>query len=487
MNYLSIGFAALVCVLWCLYRVLPQFTRPIVLLIGSVVFYATFGLSGFVILLFTAVSTFVSALLIQRRRHSKLWLCMCVVANIGVWLSAKVLPWVTFMLARAGNALGMEWSLSSFSIPVAMGMSYFMLQAVGYVADVYLSKASAERSFWKYLLFLTYFPAVVQGPISRYHRLMPQLCQPHLCSFVELRQHLLTVLLGLVKKMVIADRMGLFVNYCFAEYSSLSGVVLYLGVVAYALQLYLDFSGCVDLCRGVSGLFGVELPHNFDRPYLARSIREFWQRWHISLSQWLRDYVYIPLGGNRRGTWRKYLNLLVTFLVSGLWHGAGFSFFLWGALHAFYQIVGQCTQKLRERVKTKIGIKKDSFSERLYQTVITFHLVLFAWIFFRADSLTEGVRYIKAMFSSSGWWYLFDGSIYEMGVGQNAAIVLLIHLMAICMVYLRTKGQKALVMGIERQHIAVRWLVYYVLIFDVVLFGVYGVGYDLSGFMYGGF
>lgn len=344
-----------------------------------------------------------------------------------------------------------------------------------------------EKNFLKYLLFLSWFPTIVQGPISRYDRLMPQLINEKKFCFENMRDHLLLILIGLVKKMVIADRLGIFVNTVFGGYEELKGVILYLGAVGYAIQLYTDFSGCVDICRGVSGLFGVELTHNFNRPYVARSIKEFWAKWHMSLSSWLKDYVYIPLGGNRQGTARKYLNLLITFLVSGLWHGAGFNFFLWGAMHAVYQILGQMTEGLRGKVKTFIGIESGSVSERVYQTVITFNLVTLAWIVFRAGGLMTGIYYIRNMLAEPAWWVLFDGSLFDFGLSQNYISLLVTHIAVLAVVELCTKRQEDVISGITRLHVGVRWVIYLLLIFDVLLFGVYGSGYDAASFLYGNF
>ena len=355
------------------------------------------------------------------------------------------------------------------------------------MVDVSKGKTEPEKNLLRYLLFLSWFPAVVQGPISRYGQLMPQLLNTKGFSFDNVRDNLVLILFGLLKKMVIADRLGIFVNTVFASYEELYGVILYLGAVGYAIQLYTDFSGCVDICRGVSGLFGVELVHNFNRPYLSCSIKEFWSKWHMSLSSWLRDYVYIPLGGNRKGTVRKYMNLMVTFLVSGLWHGAGFNFFLWGAMHALFQICGQCTNGIRRRIRQFMEIEEGSLSERIYQMLITFNLVTVAWIVFRAGGLMTGLHYIWHMVSRTDLWVLFDGSLYTFGLSQNYVVFLLWHILALFTVELCTKRQEDVVAGLTRQHLFLRWTVYLVLIFDVLLFGVYGKGYNMASFMYGGF
>ena len=470
-----------------IYYLLPKSGRGYLLLFASLIFYSLFDLRYFVFLLVTAVSTYLAARSMEQTERKTLLLACTIGLNAAIWFIVKEVPWLVGILDPLWAQLGITVTILANSWIVPVGISYYTLQAIGYLVDVRRGKIQAEEEFGKYLLFLSWFPAIVQGPISRYDKLMPQLLNDKPYRFETMRDNLVLILFGLVKKMVIADRLAIFVNAVFSGYETLYGVILYLGAVGYALQLYLDFSGCVDICRGVSGLFGVELVHNFNRPYLARSIKEFWNKWHLSLSGWLKDFVYIPLGGNRKGTVRKYINLMLTFLVSGLWHGAGFNFFLWGAMHGAYQILGQATHSLRGRVKKLIGVEENSLSERIYQTFITFHLVTLAWIVFRAADIPTAIGYIGHMLSKADLWVLFDGSLYRYGLNQNYIVFLAAHICVLFAVELLTRKQEDVVAGLTRQHIFIRWTVYLVLIFDVLLFGVYGSGYDLSGFLYGGF
>lgn len=483
MSYLSLTYAAFVLLLMVLYYLLPVRLRGLVLLAGSLYFYGCFDLRYIPFLLFTTLTTWLASHGLERFGRKRWVLVSCIGVNAAVWFAIKELPWLA---KTAGRILPVP-DLSFLSLIVPVGLSYFTLQAIGYLVDIWKGRTLPEKAFWKYLLFLTWFPAIVQGPISRYDRLMPQLLNEKKFCFENFRDNLVLILIGLVKKMVIADRLGIFVNTCFAGFEELRGVILYLAAVGYAIQLYTDFSGCVDICRGVSGLFGVELVHNFNRPYLSRSIKEFWGKWHMSLSGWLKDYVYIPLGGNRKGTARKYLNLLITFLVSGLWHGAGFNFFLWGAMHAVYQILGQATESIRGKAKKLAGIESGSLSEQIYQTVITFNMVTLAWIVFRAGGLMSGVDYIRNMVAEPALWVLFDGSLFEFGLSQNYFTLLMSHIVVLGLAELSTQKQEDLISGITRLHIGIRWVVYLALIFDVLLFGVYGKGYDMASFMYGGF
>ncbi len=487
MHYISLEFVLFVAITFLLYYVLPKKMRGIVLLSSSLVFYGFFNVKYLIFLLFTAISTFFTAKFLPRVSKKRLLVTACIAVNAGIWFLIKYLPSMFGVIENVFSKLLMPINMPEISLLVPVGISYFTLQAISYLVDVKSGRVEAEKHFWKYLLFLSWFPAIVQGPISRYSQLKPQLLNTEKINFDKIRQGLLFVLIGLVKKMVIADRLAIFVGTCFSEYEGLGGITLYLGAVCYSVQLFADFSGCIDICRGVSKLFGVEMINNFARPYLARSIKEFWGKWHISFSTWLKDYIYIPLGGNRKGTFRKYLNIIITFVVSGIWHGVGLNFTVWGFLHAIYQVVGNITAGLRKKIKNLIGLKENSISERIYQTVITFNLVTFAWIFFRAGSLLEAFSYIKNMFFNFAPWELFDQTLFSFDVSQNAFTLIFLHLIAWFAIECLTKKQEEGIDTLVNSHLIIRWIIYIVLIFDIVLFGAYGSQFDASGFLYGGF
>lgn len=491
MGNLSMSFLATVAIgiliSVFLYYILPVRFRRAVLLVISLVFYLCFDWRYLPFLLFTALSTFLVARRVKTAKHRKLWIGTVIALNAGIWFAVKVLPWGLDITFRALETFGANVQRITPGFIVPLGISYFTLQAIAYMVDVSKGKSEAETNFFRYLLFLAWFPAITQGPISRYDQLMPQLCNERPFSVERVRRAAFLVLVGVVKKMVIADRLGIMADYCFEYYETLYGFELYIGAIAYSIQLYIDFSACVDIFRGVSALFGVDMIHNFDRPYLATSIKDFWSRWHISLSSWLKDYIYVPLGGSRRGKGRKYINLIITFLVSGLWHGAGFSFFLWGMLHAVYQIVDDATTELRRKIKRWIGVVEGSRSERIYQTLITFHLVAFAWIFFRADSLTGAFGYIHNLFSQFNLWVLLDGSVGELGLSMRHIVFLAVHLCLLFSAERHYSRQEDAIETVMDMHLFLRWFVYLILIYDVILFGAYGAGYNLSSFMYGGF
>lgn len=488
MQYLSFAFVIFVILVWGLYYVFPRKHRWIVLLVASLIFYLSYDKRYVFFLMFVAITTFFGAKFGRNKRRNKENLILCVLANTCLWFVMKWLPGCWNWVDSIGKVLFEDFQLPTFSIIAPIGISYYALLAISYIIDVYKKRIKPENNFGKYLLYLAYFPTIVQGPISKYEQMREQLTIGENVDYSVFRKSLLLILIGLTKKMVIADRIAIWANYCFDNYSDLQGIILYVGALCYSIQLYMDFSGCVDMCRGVSGLFGIKLMDNFKAPYFSTSIKEFWGKWHISLSTWLKDYVYIPLGGNRKGKIRKYINIFITFLVSGVWHGSGLTYIVWGILHAMYQIVGDVSNDIRRKVKNLLGIEENSLSDRVYRTIITFNLTLFAWIFFRAGRLLNAVDYIKRMFSSINLWTLFDGSLFSQGIQFSEFIVLIINICFIVFVdWLKVKSEKDVENYVLESHTLVRWCCYLVLVFNIILFGAYGTGYDASGFLYGGY
>ena len=488
MQYLSFVFIAFVVIVFALYYFIPQKFRWIVLLGASLFFYLCYDVRYILFLLFVAISTFCCAKFGRCKRRNKENLILCIVANVCLWFIIKGLPWVGSCINTILRVLfdGYQVQLSPILVPV--GISYYVLLAISYLVDVYKKQIKPEKNFLKYLLYLSYFPTIVQGPICKYAQLKKQLIAGNRVGYEKVKSQLLLILIGIIKKMVIADRIAILANYCFANYAELDGAILYIGAVSYSIQLYMDFSGCVDICRGVSALFGIELVDNFNGPYFSKSIKEFWSRWHISLSTWLKDYIYIPLGGNRKGKVRKYINLLITFLVSGIWHGAGVSYIVWGFLQGVYQIVGECSYHLRSKIKEHFKIQPDSLSDRIYRVVITFNLTTFAWIFFRSGRFLSALEYIARMFSSFGVWRMFDRSLFLEGLSGTQYLILVINIVFVFIIdYLRIKRNVFISSCILNCHLVIRWSIYLLLIFDIILFGTYGQGYDMSGFLYGGF
>ena len=289
--------------------------------------------------------------------------------------------------------------LPTFDLLLPVGISFYTFQTLSYTIDVYRGEKEPEKHFGIFALYVSFFPQLVAGPIERSTRLLPQFKEEYKFDYIRVTDGLKLMLWGYFKKVVVADRLAIFVNGVYNDVSGVEGIPLILATVFFAFQIYCDFSGYSDIAIGAAQIMGFDLMDNFKRPYFSKSIPEFWRRWHISLSTWFKDYVYIPLGGNRVSKLRYYANLFITFLISGLWHGAAWTFVIWGALHGFYQIFSLLTKKYRYKLKESIGIVNYPTLNKYLQIGVTFVLVDFAWIFFRANSLNDAWYIINNLFA----------------------------------------------------------------------------------------
>lgn len=290
---------------------------------------------------------------------------------------------------------------------------------------------------------------------------------------------------GFFMKMVIADRVALLVNNVFDNYRMYGSTELILAAVGFTIQIYCDFESYSIIAIGAAKIMGFELMENFNTPYFARNIREFWSRWHISLSTWFKDYLYIPLGGNRKGNARKALNIMIVFLVSGLWHGANWNFVVWGGVHGLYQVASIILRKPRETLRHRLSIKTDCISWKLLQTLITFCLVAFAWIFFRSDTITDALRFIKRIIVKPTPWLLFSGGIYNLGLDRIEMNIFVCALIVLLLVDLiRYNKKQTLDIFLFEQNVWFEWLVVITLIVMIFVFGEYGPAYDPQQFIY---
>jgi D-alanyl-lipoteichoic acid acyltransferase DltB (MBOAT superfamily) len=379
------------------------------------------------------------------------------------------------------SVLGVE--LPSISMIVPLGIYVYTLQSISYIVDVYRGKIQAETRLWRYGLFMSFFPIIMQGPISRYDQLAHQLSTPHSLEYTNLKFGAQLILWGYFKKLVIADRAGIVVNQVFNNPSDYYGLVVFLVSCLYLLELYADFSGCVDICRGISKMLGIELMDNFRHPFFSTSVQDFWRRWHISLSSWLRDYLYIPLGGNRKGNVRKQINTLIVFTVSGLWHGAGLNYIFWGALHGIFLVIGSLTRSIRQRFWQAVHVSEDSFGLRLLRIIATWLLVVFAFLFFRANGLSAGLHMAYSMFSGFSFSQFTDGSLLNLGLDMANIIVLLSALLVLLIVSI-IQEHCSVRQLIARQKLPIRWGIYLVGLMVVLIFGQYGPGYSSAQFIY---
>ncbi len=479
MSYISINYYALVALAVILYYIFPIKYRWVVLLLTSATFYHKFYHKGWWLLLATILVSYGCSLAIEKASDSM----KKVLLTIGV--VAVVIPW---FLTRDITAL--SWGLiksNPINLVIPMGISFYTLQIIAYMVDVYKGKVQPQRNLLKYALFISYFPQILQGPIPRYEQLQNQLVEGHKFDEHNFSKGICYIIWGFFLKLVIADKAGVFVNTVYGNYPAYAGAYLWVASILYSIQLYADFLACTILAKGVSKLFGVELIDNFMQPYFATSIKDFWRRWHISLSTWLRDYVYIPLGGNRKGQLSKFMNLLITFFVSGLWHGAGLRFIVWGMLHAFYQIIGELTNPVREEVCTKLRVAKDSRDKVIFKRIDTFLLVNWAWVIFRADSLKQGLGILKNMVVVINPWILFNNRLYTLGLDWKDWLVLILGILV--MIYVGIKHEQGISVTdkVIARRLPIRWAIMIATIVVIMLVGTYGYGFNNSDFIYGGF
>lgn len=464
MGYTSFGYYILVILVVVLYYLLPGKVRWISLLMGSLVFYylATSSLVQVCFFLLSIAICYTAGIIIEKRRSRPLLF-------LGIVLTA--LPLV--LIKTDGMLGGPIERLAGFSWIVPLGLSFYTLQMVAYLVDIYKGSTQAQRNPFKFALFASFFPQIIQGPIPRYGALSKELYEAKDFDLDNIIFGMQLIVWGFFLKYMIADKAAIAVNTVFDSYREYSGGYVLLAGVLYSIQLYTDFLSCTTLAQGVSQMLGIKLSDNFFHPYFAVSIKDFWRRWHMSLSSWLRDYIYIPLGGSRRGETRKYLNILITFAVSGLWHGNSFKFIFWGLLHAVYQIAERGLDRFR--------------LPKLIRQIITFILAMLAWIIFRADTLGASLSMIKSMVTGFNPVVFTDGSIFELGLDEKEFAVLILSVIVLFAVSLCQEKGIAVRKYISEKNIAVRWSVYLLAIWTIWIFGTYGFGFDASEFIYGGF
>lgn len=398
MLFNSLSFLIFFPVVCILYFVIPQKYRWAFLLVSSYAFYMGWNAAYALLLLASTSVTYIAARLIEKFRDSdrkKAFLILSVVINLGILFVFKYFKLFTNCLYYVLELLNIRYKTFEYNLLLPVGISFYIFQALGYSIDVYRGDVAVQKHFGKYALFVSFFPQLVAGPIERSVNLIPQFDEVHTFDSGRAVEGLRLMLWGYYKKIVVADSVCVAVNTVYNNITVYDGLPIIIATFLFTIQIYCDFSGYSDIARGVARIMGFRLMKNFDHPYFSTSVQEFWRKWHISLSTWFKDYVYIPLGGNRKGEFRRCVNLLITFLVSGLWHGADMTFVFWGGLHGLLQIAGRLTMGIRGRICVLLKLNKHEKMHTAIQIAITFILVSFAWIFFRANSMSDAVYAVK--------------------------------------------------------------------------------------------
>lgn len=402
MVYNSLNFILVFPLLFILYYAIParyERGRNGYLLLVSYLLYMQFDPMHALILLGVTTVTYLSALYVEKTERPKLILTLGVVLTLLPLAFFKYFGFVSENIRQAFALFDMNFRLQGLNWVIPIGISFFTFQALGYLWDVYYRRQQAERDFLTYALFVSFFPSILSGPINKASLIIPQLkkLRPYF-DYPKAVEGLKFLLWGMFMKVTVADRVALYVDTVLPNYMHYSGLTCLAASFLYSIQIYADFAGYSLMALGVGKVLGFELTENFRRPYFAESITDFWHRWHISLSTWLKDYVYIPLGGSRCSRLRNYWNIFVTFLVSGIWHGANWTFILWGCMHGIFQIIEKMT-----------GQQKCDFGRlgRILKILVTFLLVNFAWIFFRMPSLEDATGIVARIFNPTLPLHLF--------------------------------------------------------------------------------
>ena len=412
MIFNSFEFLIFFPIVLLLHFLLPQKIRWIALLLASYYFYISWNPELIYLIAFTTLISYVSALVIQKSRRvgvRKLWLTLTLVVCLGVLFFYKYFNFLSTSVTEILRRFSLPVNDFTLDLILPVGISFYTFQTLSYVIDVYRGSIEAERHFGYYALYVSFFPQLVAGPIERPENLLPQLKLPLRPEAENFREGLKIMICGFFKKLVVADILATYVNSVYNNASEATGLAVVAASCLFAVQIYCDFSGYTDIAIGCARVMGIRLMQNFNMPYMARSIKEFWSRWHISLSSWFRDYVYIPLGGNRCSSARQSFNVFVVFLLSGIWHGANWTFVLWGILHGTYQIVGKVTLPLRKKLCAALHINRDSAAFHMWERFVTFILVGIAWIFFRANNLADLGTLLSKLFTDwggAGYWDL---------------------------------------------------------------------------------
>ncbi len=396
MIFNSFNFIVLFPFIFLLYYAIPAGhgrARNLFLLTVSYLLYVQWKPAYALVLLGVTAVTWLAALLLEKTRHPKRMLAAGVVLALLPLFLFKYLGFAGEAIGQALAMAGLQFHLTGLNWAIPVGISFFTLQALGYLRDVYYGQQEAERDFLTYALFVSFFPCILAGPINRASLVIPQLKRLRPClDYAKAVEGLRMLLWGMFMKVVVADRVALYVDTVFGSYVNYTGMTCLVASLLYSVQIYADFAGYSLMAIGVGRVFGIELAENFRRPYFSVSVTDFWHRWHISFSSWLRDYIYIPLGGSRCSKLRCYWNILVTFLVSGIWHGASWTFIAWGLLHGISQVI----EKMLGQQKCSYG-----WLGRTVKTAVTFLLVTFAWIFFRMPTLGDACNVVARILDTS--------------------------------------------------------------------------------------
>lgn len=486
MLFNSIDFIIFFFVVTTLYFILPFKIRWFMLLTASCIFYMYF-IPIYILILFVTIGIdYCMGILIENApaHKKKLFLVVSLVANIAFLAFFKYCNFFIDNVNELAALLHWNYSISALEIILPIGLSFHTFQAMSYTIEVYRGHQKAERHLGIFALYVMYYPQLVAGPIERPQNILPQLHTPHYFNYDRLISGLKKMLWGFFKKIVIADGLAYFVNLAYGNPENYQGISLFVAAVFFSFQIFCDFSGYSDIAIGASRIMGIELMDNFKHPYFSKTISEFWSRWHISLSTWFRDYIYIPLGGNRKGKLKWHINIFIVFLISGFWHGASWTFVVWGALHGLYLIFANITVNVRKKIAESIGLARFKYLHKYLQIFIVFILVTIAWVFFRAESIGQALyivkkivigvpEYVLKVFSDANYLWL-EPLFLNVYMREMLFDIIIVIVGLIFMEYVHYKeGNSKVDEVLSKKGIAMQWSFYLFLIGFILIGGTF--------------
>lgn len=472
MLFNSLQFVVFFPIVIILYFIIPHNKRWILLLIASYYFYMCWKVDYIILIMISTLIDYVCSnkmSKINEKPKRKKWLLISIFSNLGILFGFKYFNFFSQNVQTLFDNYNIFFEMPFFNVLLPVGISFYTFQTLSYTIDVYNNKTTAQKHLGVFAVYVSFFPQLVAGPIERSNHLLPQFFKKHDFNYLRVKAGFQKMLWGFFKKIVIADNLAILVDGVYNNVDNYSGLTLIVATIFFTFQIYCDFSGYSDIAIGTAKVMGFELRENFKRPYFSKSIREFWQRWHITLSTWFRDYVYIPLGGNRTVKWKWYYNLIITFLVSGLWHGANWTFVIWGALHGSFLIFAIIFAQPKEKINQFIK-NRNIFLNKIFDVSITFILVAFAWIFFRSNNINDAIYVISNLnFNVTELLNLDELSMQFRGLGLfKEDIIKCMFLILMLCLYSTYERSEDVWKKLQKKPRWIRWSIYYILVYGIL-------------------
>lgn len=526
----SLKFILLVAVVCILYFIFPKKIRWVVLLVASYTFYFLSSGKLMIFMLATTLSIYLAALwmgkidkktketskiiddkekkkeLKKKAKTKKKWvIVLTIFINFGFLAFLKYFNFIAGNLNSLFEVFHFEIEIPLRNLILPLGISYYTLQAVSYVIDVYRGQCEPDKNLGRVALFVSFFPQMVEGPIGRYHDLAHQLYEPHSFNQQNAKFGIQLMVWGYFKKLVIADRAALFVNEVFGHYAQYSGITVILAIILYTIQIYAEFSGCMDIVRGIAQIMGINMAQNFQRPFFSRSVQEFWRRWHITLGTWLKDYIFYPISFSKftmkltefakKIFKNSYIAKLIpaafalffVWLGNGIWHGASWKYICYGLYYYIIMLLGMLLEPLGKKIIKIFKINTKTFGYKLWQIVRTTGFVLIGMLIFRSHRLLNAWKMFLSIFNFKNMGMLFNGDLFKIGCIPADFIILTIGVIIMFLVSFYQEKGYSIREKIEKQNLPFRWILYYGILFAILILGIYGPGYAASDFIYGQF